>query len=200
MPAMAKTNESIEYSVEEQATDLRWHVLLCEPNQELKAAARLNELGFEAYVPSETLRKIREIRSLGSVFRKPYVMTRPIFPGYLFLLINMAWSFGPIHGVYGLRTGERQNLNPFLKKMNGDYAILSDEDMRKIRQAEDTIRNSVGHGLPYKVGDSVKILEFPDIPARIVRAYRSGKAADVLLDMLGAKRIVKVKIEQVGPV
>src|SRR6266436_8291865 len=108
--------------------ELKWHVLLCEPLNELKAARRLCDLGFSPYVPVIPGNTLVRVHTSFGVQRRERIFRRVMFPGYLFLPLNLTWEFGPIFTVDGLRVGQRWNLNPFLR-VNGVHAIVSEDDM-----------------------------------------------------------------------
>lgn len=163
--------------------ELRWHVLLTEPSCERKAEANLRRQGFKPYVPVEKTVEYRHVRSMFGVHRRAYDSVRPIFRGYLFLPLNVAWSFGPIYTTPGLR----QNGHPFLQHCDR-YAILDDVAIELIRKVEEALHNPELPGLPYKVGDKVRVVEgaFLDFVAEIAQLHDAARI-ELLMDLLGQK-------------
>lgn len=165
----------------ETDVDLRHFVLLTEPGAEFKAQRHLQANGFEPYVPSERVTKFRSVRSYFGVTRREYDVQRPIFRGYLLLPLNLAWSFGPLYTTPGLRD------RPFLM-ICGKPAILQDVDVERLKGAEAALKDAPIQGLPYKIGDQVRLLEgpFAGFAAEIVRLDDQARI-ELLMDMLGAR-------------
>lgn len=181
----------------ESAIDLRWHVLLTEPSCELKAAHRLTRVGFKPYVPLFTKTVAYRINTMFGRQLRERKITRSLFPGYLFIPLNMAWEFGAIWTTPGLRTGSQQNSSPFLK-INDRHAIVSNEDIEKMRKVEAALANPANLGLPYKVGDKVKLIDgsFADLVAVISRLDDASRI-EILMDMLGRQTKTFVTSKQI---
>lgn len=177
--------------------DLKWYVLLTEPNRERIAAARLRGLGFDPYVP--TFQKLTHytVRSMFGVTRRQRKVERPLFPGYLFIPLNLAWSFGPLYDVCGLRGAGKGKCSPFLK-INGEFAIISEVAMAIIRDVTHKVNNPDDLGLPYKVGDQVRILDgpFADRFAQI-QTLDDAERIVLLMELLGRKTTVFASSRQI---
>jgi transcription antitermination factor NusG len=146
--------------------ELRYFVMLTEPNKELSAERRLINSGFDAYVPKETKIVNYGVRSFGTTAIRKREVTRPIFRGYLFLPLNIAWSFGPIHRCEGLRPNGR-----CFYVHNGKHVTLSARDIALLRYIEEALAQAVITGCEFKVGDKVRYAEGPlaDIVLTIAR-------------------------------
>lgn len=82
-----------------------WCVVNTLPNQEMRAEANLLRQGFRAWLPA--------IRRFRRHARKVDVVRAPLFPGYLFVELDLdrdGWS--PINSTYGVRRLLAQNMRP----------------------------------------------------------------------------------------
>jgi transcription antitermination factor NusG len=177
--------------------DLRYFVMLTEPNCEIKARDHLkDELGFDPYVPVEEVVTYRSIYTMFGVKRRKVVTTRPIFRGYLFLPLNMAWSFGPLYRVPGLR----QSGHAFLKQ-GGEHVVMDETDIEKLRKAEYAIAHPEDPCLPYKAGDRVRIVDgpFKDLVATISRLDAEDRI-ELLMDILGRKTTLFAEAFQIDAI
>jgi transcription antitermination factor NusG len=174
--------------------DLRWHVMLTEPQREARAAKRLRELGFAPYFPSMPHRKLRVVSTIFGQQRRPLMILLPLFPGYLFLPLNMAWSFGPIYRASGLRTH-----SPFLI-VDGRHARVSDRDIASMREIEAELRGQQqAAGLPFKAGDRVRVTHGPlqDFVGKISR-MSDAERIELLMDVVGGKTRVLTTWRQIA--
>lgn len=171
--------------------ELRHHVLLTEPGAEFKAERHLRADGFDPYVPTERVTGFRAVRTYFGIQRRKVETERPIFRGYIMVPLNRAWSFGRIHSMPGLR--ER----PFLM-FCGQPAVLSAADVERLRGAESALKDAPIQGLPFKVGDQVRILEGPFalFAAEIARLDDAARI-ELLMDMLGARVKVHVAADHI---
>jgi transcription antitermination factor NusG len=170
----------------EDSIDLRHHVLLTEPNLEFKARDYLHdELKFDPYVPSEDYVAFRDITTMFGVQRRKIEGTRPIFRGYLFLPLNVAWSFGPIYQTPGLR----RNGHPFMTH-NGRHVVLPDYEIEKFAKLEYAINHPEAPILPFKVGDRVRIVDdaFMDMVLRVKR-IDDEERIELMGDILGGRDV-----------
>lgn len=162
--------------------DLRHYVLLTEPGAEFKAERHLKAQGFEPYVPQEVVIKYRTVQSrFGGRHQKKVETAKPIFRGYIFLPLNMAWSFGPIYSTPGLRQ------TPFLL-ICGKPAVVPTAEMERVYGREEKLKDAPIQGLPYKVGDQVRILAgpFAHFNAEIAKLDDEGRI-ELLMDILGGR-------------
>lgn len=170
--------------VEDSVIDLRYFVMLTEPNCELKARDHLKKVqGFDPYVPIEEYIALRTVRTRFGVKRCKVPSARPIFRGYLFLPLNRSWSFGNLYRTPGLR----QNGHPFL--MNNERPVVLDSlEVEKLKRIEYGLSHPERPVFPFKLGDRVKVMEgpFEDCIARI-SALDDAERITLLMEILGRK-------------
>lgn len=175
--------------------DLRYFVMLTEPNKELKAEHNLRDLGFDPFVPKETRLQNYGVRSGWSKSVRKREVTRPIFRGYLFLPLNRAWSFGPIYTCDGLR----QNGRCFYVR-NGCHVVLRPCDVELLRQAERVCAETAKPGSAYKVGQSVRMVDgpFADIVMTIARLDDAARI-ELLSDLFNSSSKLYASVDQIEP-
>lgn len=175
--------------------DLRYFVMLTEPNKELRAEQQLRMLGFDPYVPKETRTANYGVRSIWGSSMRRRLVTRPIFRGYLFLPLNMAWSFGPIYMCDGLR----QNGRCFYTR-NGEHVILRPSDVHLLRQAERVCAETAKPGSAYKVGQRVKMVDgpFADIVMKIAKLDDAARI-ELLSDIFNGSSKLYASVHQIEP-
>jgi len=188
MQALAEWREASAPTV-----DLRWHVLLTEPSCERRARDHLRDvLKLDPYMPAETVKQTRTARTIWGASRRQIVVERPIFRGYLFVPLNVAWSFG-LDRVPGLRQ------QPFLLS-DGWPVTLSAVAIEKLRLIEYALAHPGEPILPFKVGDRVRLVEgaFQSLVAEVAR-IDSEQRIELLMDILGGRSSVFVKAFQIEP-
>ena len=72
-----------------------WYAVNTKPHQEQQAAQNLQALGVEVFCPRVNRRR--------TIRRKVQNVTRPLFPGYLFALCDLATQFRPVSYARGVR-------------------------------------------------------------------------------------------------
>lgn len=160
----------------------RWHVIRTNIKCENRAKLGIEALGFAVYLPMESRTVIRRRRKVD--------VSSPVFGRYMFVEFDAdadEWSaLRRIDGVEGIVTN---NLRPVPVP-----ALV----MERVRLAEeigafDTRRNqkpgAIGEGMAVKVGDGA----FVDFVAT-VKKLRTGDRVDILLNLLGASRLVTVPL------
>jgi transcription antitermination factor NusG len=177
----------------ETEIDLRHHVLVTEPGAEFRAERHLKAQGFEPWVPSETVTAYRTVRNYMGTTRRPHQVTRPIFRGYIMLPLNQAWSFGPFYGIPGLRA------TPFLI-ICGKPAVVPEREIARLQEAEQKLKGAPIEGLPYQVGDQVRILQgaFTGFAAEIAKLDDASRI-ELLMDLLGARTKIHLAAHQFEP-
>jgi transcriptional antiterminator NusG len=175
----------------ETTVDLRHHVLVTEPGAEFKAQRHLKASGFDPWVPTEKIVQVRRVRThWGEIGRKHNVI-RPIFRGYVFVPLNMMWSFGPLYSTPGLRQ------SPFLL-ICGKPAIVPHHEVARLKSVEIDLKNAPVQGLPYVIGETVRITQgaFTGFTAEINRLDDRGRI-ELLMQILGAETKLHLAVEQI---
>jgi transcription antitermination factor NusG len=175
--------------------DLRYFVMLTEPNKELKAEKRLRDLGFDPFVPKETKLVNYGVRSGRSNATRKREVTRPLFRGYLFLPLNRAWRFGPIYDCDGLRPNGR-----CFYVRNGEHVVLRPCDVELLRHAERVAAEMAKPGSVYKPGQSVKMVDgpFSDIVMKIVTLDDAGRI-ELLCELFNGTSKQYASVDQIEP-
>lgn len=173
------------------AIDLRHHVLVTEPGAEFKAERHLKARGFDPWVPSETVTQVRRVRTYWGDVGKKHSVTRPIFRGYVFVPLNTMWSFGPLYATPGLRA------SPFLL-ICGQPAIVPHREVERLKNVEQGLKDSPVQGLPYVIGETVRIAEgpFAGFTSKISNLDDRGRI-ELLMHILGADTKLRLQVEQV---
>ncbi len=176
--------------------DLRWYVLLTEPSNEFKATRHLDRLGFDPFMPTEIRQTQYTVRTMFGVQRRMRSIERPIFPGYIFIPLNIAWSFGPLYTVPGIRP----NGHCFLK-VGGRHVTIDPADIEIMRNVEAALKNPILPGCPFRVGDKVKMADGPlcELVAVISKLDETGRI-ELLMDILGRKSKLFVNARQIRAV
>ena len=145
-----------------------WVVVMAKPNCENLAVHNLERQGFRSYLP-----RFRQTRP------DKTIMIRPLFPRYLFSLIDVSWY--PILGTYGVSyvlTGE-----------NGPLDVPNSViETIKAKEGPDGLICLDKADVRFKKGDKVRAIEGP-LTGRIL-IYDGMSARDrvrVLINMLGSQ-------------
>lgn len=181
-PAMTGLRDLVQRPQEPESVELRWHILLTDPMCEERVKRHLMRHRFNPYLPVETRVNHYSVRTTFGVQRRERKAQRPIFPGYIFVPLNMAWSFGPLHDTPGLRK------NSIFLQVNGEYATLTDAEIDHIQALEYGLANPVIPGMPFKVGSNVRMADgaFIDMVAQVGR-IDSAERIELLMDLLGRR-------------
>ena len=148
-----------------------WYVVYTQPQNEARAVENLARQGFEAYLP--TISRLRRHA------RRQDVVRRPLFPRYLFVVLDPERTqWRPILSTFGvadlIRTGDRPTPVPrgfveALRQQEGEGAF--DERLCKP---------------DFRVGESVRINEgpFANLMAKVL-GLKDDERVYVLLNLLG---------------
>ena len=155
------------------AAESAWFVVQTQPNRESKASEHLRRQGFEVYLPRYLKRR--------SHARKIETVAAPLFPGYLFVAIDMAtqrWrAIKSTIGVLRLVT-------------NGDEpAPVSKAIINAMHQREDEKGFvKIDQTRVFNRGDKVRVLAgaFTDTPG-LFDGLADRERVAILLDLLGRK-------------
>ncbi len=178
--------------IEPSNIELRHFVMLTEPMGEKRARDFLKDEGFEPYIPLFNRTMVYHVRKFGRLVRKSRIQPWPIFTGYLFLPLNMAWNFGPIERCPGLR----QNGSKFMTR-DGRFKVLSAKDLSDIQQIE-VIANFKES---YKIGDEVTVLDGP-FAERVAKIEELDDAERIklLMDIFGRETTIFASATQIAKV
>ena len=167
------------------------YILLAEPQREAVAVRRLRQLGFQPYCPYVRERGYRTVRSMFGSHRRECWRVRPLFPGYLFL--PAGGNLDMLHTVSGLRNG-----SPCLKNEAG-RVLLTGKAMAVVRHIEAAVNAPESRGLPYRVGDKVRVIEgaFRDMVGKISR-LDDAQRIEVLMNMVGGKARIMAAARQIA--
>lgn len=157
----------------------RWYVVQTHPNAEAKALAHLNRQGFRAYLP-----RYRKSRRHA---RKVEIVKAPLFPGYMFVELDVTTEqWRPIRSTVGVTR----------LICNGDTPVPVPAGI-----VEDIVARETEDGLldvtdpsPWKPGDTVQVIDGP----MTGQVGWFQKLADkdrimVLLELLGRQVAMPVK-------
>jgi len=160
----------------------RWYVIRTQPNGEDKASFHLRAQGFDVFLPKR--RKQRRHA------RKTETVLRALFPGYLFVNIDVeAQQWRSINGTVGVK-------NIFChgdKPMAVPIGVIEEIQSREI----DGAVSLAPKGL--KKGDMVRVIDgaFADCSA-LLEELTDEKRAILLLDLLGREVRVSAPLENLA--
>lgn len=159
-----------------------WCVVRCRPHQEEKARLNLARQGFEVYLPRYRKRRRHA--------RRTDIVSRPLYPRYLFACIRSGQEWRPIRSTYGVSS---------LVEFDGRPALLADIAIEAIRRREDKaglVVLSPIEGL--KPGDTVRIVEGTLTNSLgLLERITDDQRVTLLLEMLGRKVRVSVDPETI---
>jgi len=155
----------------------KWFVVRTKAQLEDRALLHLKNQGFDVYLP----RYRKQIRHA----RKTRTVLRPLFPGYVFVSVDMAQQpWRSINGTVGVIS---------LVQFGNEPAVMTSEMIDVIRARED--QEGVVCLAPNNLqkGDKVRILEgvFADFDA-IIDEASDEKRALLMMDLMG--RAVRISV------
>ena len=177
LPVLAATGEAAmtERALESiaQSENARWYVVQTQPHAESKAVAHLARQGFETYLP-RYLKKRRHARKLE-------VIGAPLFPGYLFVSIDVtSQRWRAIQSTIGVSR----------LLCHGDCpAAISTEIVDGLKRGVDERGFVKLNARPkFVVGDQVRVLEGVFASSLgLFEGTTAGERVSILLDLLGRK-------------
>ena len=150
------------------------------------AQNNLERQGYKTWMPKLTLRKRRKTKWTSVV--------EPMFSGYVFIQLVLGKDDpAPIRSTYGCRGLVRFGVEcpPVPEELIAALYIVS---QNAVLQASD-------HDSIFKSGEWVRLEGGPLAGLRALFDMPSGQdRARVLIDLMGAKRSVEVRIDDLGPV
>ena len=170
-------NVQATFSTAQNNSNMRWFVAQLKPNGFATAKCNLQKQGYQTFMPMRQV-EVRHARKVNTV-------TRPLFPGYIFVHFDAETTqWRAINNTYGIT-------NLIMGGMNAPQAAPSD-----LMQA---LKARCGDGdlvLPCEMfvpGNVVKVVNgpFKDIIATVEALSNSDRIA-VLLDVMGRETRVEV--------
>ena len=162
---------------------LRWYAVQCLSNREFVAAAHLRNQGFTTFLPCQ--RKTRRHA------RKFDFVRRPLFPGYLFVQLDVARDrWRSVNGTFGVAKLVGNSEAPSAAPVGAVEAI------RAACDGLDVIRV----GADIVPGDTVRVAwgPFSDLIGRLERLDGASRVC-VLLELMGRRASVVLSREQIVP-
>jgi transcriptional antiterminator RfaH len=157
----------------------RWGVVHTHPQAEHWAAQNLQRQGYEAYLPTHTVR-IRD-RTLPTLTRP---VERPLFTSYLFVAVPLT-LWGPIRHTLGVRSLLMSGEKPYLLPDAVWSALQAGQELRRSVQAPGAYW---APGTPCSPGNGV----FTGHPAVVVSV--TGQRAIIAMLLFGELRQVSVDV------
>ena len=162
-----------------------WYVAATRPRMEATTLINLEQQGYKAWLPELTLKKRRK--------GKWTLVEEPMFPGYVFIqLVFGEDNPAPIRSTYGCRG---------LVRFGSEYPPVPEELMIALLSASRWTAHQTNRDESiFNRGEWVRLESGPFAGLSAVFEMPSGKdRAMVLIDLLGAKRSVKVGMDDLGP-
>jgi len=174
----------MEGALLEVQSGLRWCALQTKPRKEKAVARRLKDLDLEVLLPW-----LRCRRRVGS--RYQWVLV-PLFPGYLFCLLDLT--------LLGKAARYTSGVKDFVKFGNR----VAEVSLEVIRALQDRCPDGVAQMQPrvYRAGDPVMIKEgpFSGLEAIFEREMKGSERVAVLLSILGRQTRLVLSHEMIGRV
>tara|TARA_B110000977_G_scaffold200324_1_gene290377 strand:- start:523 stop:1047 length:525 start_codon:yes stop_codon:yes gene_type:complete len=157
-----------------------WFILQFKPNSHSRAEENLNRQGFETFLPSINSTSRQKSRFVN--------ITKPLFPGYMFVAFNRDISWSKINSTYGV-----SHLITFNSTL---ISVPSSFICDLVDRCDDT-----GKLLPakqLKKGDHVKILNGPFTNfIATIETLDSNQRISVLMDLMGRQMKIKTSIDNI---
>ena len=152
-----------------------WCVVASKPQAERLAHANLHRRGFEAYLPLVTVR-----------WRDRTWHTTPLFPGYLFVRLDLAQPWNPVRYAPGV----------FQLLMTGDRPSICPEGAVEALQAAEAERAAYpSQEPPWRPGDAVSLRKGPMEGCHALVLSVGTDMALISLLMFGQLREVAVDVD-----
>jgi transcriptional antiterminator RfaH len=166
-----------------------WYVIYTYPKCEAKAAEALRRAGFGVFCPLMKIdRKLRHRRKGGRAMTR--TVEAVMFPRYLFVRFGEGCSFFGLRQIPGVESVLMSNpLTP---------ARVPDSVVEDLRVAVDMgLFDAVREKKPvFRPGTDVRIEEGPfEGFTAVVRQAMAGKTAEVLIELLGSPRVLRIGLE-----
>lgn len=164
---------------------MHWYVVSTKPNHEKHAAQHIGRMGIECFLPQLQEQKI--------VRRKPRIASTPLFPGYLFVRINLSEHYRAVIYARGVRKIVEFGTTPVEVDIAMINAIKSRMASREGCLLERLKELSSGQLVQIKDGP------FVGLEAVFMREMSGHQRAMVLLRTLALQARVVLEINQLTP-
>jgi len=159
---------------------MKWYVIQCKSNQQQRAEANLCNQGFDIFSPYIAVERI--------VRRKRVVREEAVFPGYIFIRLNLEQSdWRALSSTRGVGK---------IVSFNGSPGSVSDDLINALHQQFDIQEKPVAL---FKAGDKVQVTDgcFKDIEA-IVKAVTPDERVIVLMRILHSPQTLAFPVTQLA--
>lgn len=166
-----------------QVSRLRWYAVQCLANREFVAASQLRNQGFVTFLPCQ-LRTRRHARKFDSV-------RRPLFPGYLFVQLDLAHDrWRSVNGTLGVAKLVSHAELPSAAPTGSIEAIRAACDTSDIMHISSDVAP----------GDAVRVTcgPFSELIGKLER-LDGGRRVRVLLELMGRRTSVALPRDQIVP-
>lgn len=164
---------------------MHWYVVSTKPNHEKHAAQHIGRMGIECFVPLLQEQKI--------VRCKPRTVSSPLFPGYLFVRINLSEHYRAVIYARGVRKIVGFGTTPVEVDIAMIDAIKDRMASREVCLVERLKELSGGQLVQIKDGP------FVGLEAVFMREMSGRQRAMVLLRTLALQARVVLEINQLTP-
>lgn len=173
------------FSVKLSSYDMHWYVVCTKPNQEKQASLNIGRLGVGCFLPLLQEQKI--------IRRKPKTVVTPLFPGYLFVRINVTEHYRAVIYTRGVQKIVEFGAGP----VEVDPAII---DTIRSRMPDSDVY-VLDEGKELNSGQLVQIKDGPlaGLEAVFMRELPGRQRAIVLLRALALQARAVVDVDQLAP-
>ncbi len=157
----------------------KWYLLQCKPQQQARAQWHLDQQGFECYTPQHQIKRV--------VREKVVTRSEVLFPGYLFIKLNLESNWRSLRATRGV--SKVVSFNGMPQPVNDSIIVAL-----KHRLSETTEPAPL-----YTSGDRVLITQgcFKDIEA-IVQSVRADERIVVLMKIMQTEQAIQMTPAQLA--
>ena len=165
--------------------EMRWYAVSTKPNHENQAEQNIGRLGVECFLPLLQEQKI--------IRRKTRTVITPLFPGYLFVRINLSEHYRAVNYARGVRKIVEFGSSP----VEVDIAVI---DAIKTRMVDSKVY-VLERPQQLRSGQLVQIKDGPlvGLEAVFLREMPGRQRAMVLLHALAIQARAVVDVDQLAP-
>ena len=159
----------------------RWYLVQCKPRESFRAEIHLNNQGYQCFHPTYPVK-----RKISGVVQSTIV---PLFPHYLFVLLNPTNNWSPIRSTRGVNK---------IVYFNGIPASLSQDLITGLQQQCARLNAHAAEPI-LKVGQRVLITEgcFKELEA-IVTATTGEERVTLLINLFNREQSIELSVHAVS--